>query len=79
MPRRSPEQDEVVAALAKIIRRGLPVADAVDPVLLALRGVNSRAVDPDDDISRTAALDGVLRGQLARFPDAPYARSARAL
>lgn len=68
-----------MAALAKILRRGLPVAAAVDPVLLALRGVIARAVDPNDDVSRTAALDGVLRGQLARFPDARYAGSARAL
>jgi hypothetical protein len=79
VPRKSPELDEVVAALANILRRGLPVSDVVDPVLLALRGVIARAVDPDDDGSRTAALDGVLRGQLARFPDPRYAESARAL
>lgn len=39
----------------------------------------ARAVDPGDAVSRTTALDGVLRGQLARFPDARYAESARAL
>ncbi|MGH3778719.1 MAG: hypothetical protein ACRDRR_23780 [Pseudonocardiaceae bacterium] len=39
----------------------------------------ARAVDPDDEASRTAALDGVVRGLLARFPDARYAEAARAL
>ncbi|MGH3511403.1 MAG: hypothetical protein ACRDQV_11800 [Pseudonocardiaceae bacterium] len=39
----------------------------------------SRAIDSDDAASRTAALDGVVRGLLARFPDARYAEAARAL
>lgn len=80
MPTKSPVSGEVVVALAKILRRGLPITAAVaDPILLTLRGVIARAVDPRDDASRTAALDGVLRGVLARFPDARYAESARAL
>jgi hypothetical protein len=41
--------------------------------------VRARAVDPGDEASRTAALDGVLRGLLARFPDTRYAPAARAL
>jgi len=77
---KSPQPDEVAGALAEILRRGLPVtAAAAGPVLLCLRGVIARAVDPNDDASRTAALDGVLRGQLARFPDSRYADAARAL
>lgn len=80
MPRKSPDPGDVGAALAKILRRGLPVTAAVvDPVLLGLRGVIARAVDPSDEASLTAAIDGVLRGQLSRFPDARYAESARAL
>lgn len=80
MPRKSPDMEDVSSALARVLRRGLPVtAAAADPVLLDLRGVVARAVDPDDDASRTAALDGVLRGLLARFPDARYAEAARAL
>ncbi|MGQ0774493.1 MAG: hypothetical protein ACT4NY_08765 [Pseudonocardiales bacterium] len=72
--------EEVVAALARVLRRGLPVAaSAADLVLLDLRGVVARAVDPDDEASRTAALDGVLHGLLARFPDVRYAEAARAL
>jgi hypothetical protein len=51
----------------------------VQPVLLDLRGVIARAVDPDDGASRIAALDGLLRGMLARFADVRYAEAARAL
>ncbi|GAA3032466.1 hypothetical protein [Actinokineospora globicatena] len=67
-------------AVARLLRRGLPVTLAVvDPVLLELRGVLARAADPGDEASRIAALDGTLRGLLARFPDARYAAAARAL
>ncbi|HEU0090381.1 MAG TPA: hypothetical protein VFQ77_22440 [Pseudonocardiaceae bacterium] len=70
----------MATALARVLRRGLPVtATAFEPVLLGLRGVISRAVDPDDEVSRTAALDGVLRGLLARFPDPRYTDAVRAL
>ncbi|WP_326918169.1 hypothetical protein [Actinophytocola sp.] len=48
-------------------------------MLLDLRGIVARAVDPADVASRTAALDGTLRGLLARFSDARYASAARAL
>lgn len=80
MPRKSPVESEVVAAVQRLLRRGLPVTPAsADTALLDLRGIVARAVDPDDDSSRTAALDGTLRGLLARFPDARYAAAARAL
>ena len=80
MPRKSPDVEMVSAGLARLLRRGLPpTITAVDRVLLDLRGVIARAVDSDDEVSRIAALDGVLRGQLARFPDARYALAARAL
>lgn len=80
MPRKSPAKDEVVAAVTRLLRRGLPATPFnADPVLLDLRGVSARAVDPADPASRTAALDGTLRGLLARFPDARYAPAARAL
>lgn len=70
----------MLAALHRVLRRGLPVTpQAVDPVLLGLRGVLARAVDPADEGSRIAALDGVLRGVLARFPEVRYAVAARAL
>ena len=67
-------------AVRRLLRRGLPVTPAeADPVLLQLRGIVARAVDPADEASRTAALDGTLRGLLARFPDARYAGAARTL
>lgn len=70
----------MVTAVTRLLRQGLPVTSAtVDPVLLDLRGVVARAVDPADTASRTAALDGTLRGLLARFPDTRYAPAARAL
>jgi hypothetical protein len=73
-------EDEVVAAIGRLLRRGLPVTPATaDTVLLDLRGIVARAVDPTDQASRTTALDGTLRGLLARFPDARYAQAARAL
>ncbi|MGH3841730.1 MAG: hypothetical protein ACRDS0_09855, partial [Pseudonocardiaceae bacterium] len=80
MPTKSPVEDEVVAAVGRLLRRGLPVTPAsADAVLLDLRGIVARAVDPTDAASRTAALDGTLRGLLARFPDTRYASAARAL
>jgi hypothetical protein len=80
MPRKSPAGDEVAAALARLLRRGLPVTlSGADDVLLDLGGIVGRAVDPADRASRLAALDGTLRGLLARFQDARYASAARAL
>ncbi len=80
MPRKSPQLAEVADALARVLRRGLPVSPVtVDPVLLELRGVAARAIDPGEVGSRTAALDGILRGLLARFSDARYAPAARAM
>ncbi|HET9142295.1 hypothetical protein [Actinophytocola sp.] len=69
-----------MAAVARLLRQGLPVTPAhAEAVLLDLRGVVARAVDPANPSSRTTALDGTMRGLLARFPDARYARAARAL
>ncbi|MFL6120405.1 hypothetical protein [Actinophytocola sp.] len=80
MPRKSPAVDGVVAGVQRLLRRGLPVTPTgADAVLLDLRGVVARAVDPADASSRTAALDGTLRGLLARFDDARYAPAVRAL
>jgi hypothetical protein len=80
MPRKSPVREGVVDAVRLVLRRGLPVTPAdADPVLLQLRGIVARAVDPADEASRTAALNGTLRGLLAHFPDARYAGAARAL
>jgi hypothetical protein len=80
MPRKSPGWDEVIAGVQRLLRHGLPVTPAsVDPTLLDLRGVIARTVDVSDSASRRAALDGTLRGLLARFPDPRYAPAARTL
>lgn len=80
MPRKGPALDEVVPAVQRLLRRGLPVISTnAETILLDLRGVVARAVDPADMASRATALDGTLRGLLARFPDARYASAARAL
>lgn len=50
-----------------------------DAVLLNLRGIVARAADPTEEASRIAALDGTLRGLLARFGDTRYGAAARAL
>src|SRR5262245_36558432 len=80
MPTKSPAGDRVVAAVTRLLRHGLPVTPAsTDSVLLDLCGIVARAADPADTASRTAALDGTLRGLLARFSDVRYASAARAL
>ncbi|MFD2422490.1 hypothetical protein [Amycolatopsis pigmentata] len=80
MSRKSPADAQLVAAVRRLLRYGLPVTPAsADAVLLDLRGVVARAVDPTDTASLTTALDGTLRGLLARFPDVRYASAARAL
>src|SRR3712207_3376891 len=80
MPRKSPDIGGVTTALSGVLKRGLPVAAfAAEPLLLDLQGFIARAVDPDNVGSRSAALDGVLRGLLARCPDARYAPAVRAL
>ena len=80
MPRKRPVESEVAASVGRLLRRGLPVTSSdVDSTLLGLRGVVARAVDPADETSLIAALDGTLRGMLARFPDTRYAAAVRAL
>lgn len=70
----------MVPAVQRLLRRGLPISpNRAETVLLDLRGIVARAVDPADVASRAAALDGTLRGLLARFPDVRYASAARAL
>jgi hypothetical protein len=54
MPTKSPVEHEVVAAVTRLLRQGLPVTPVnTDLVLLDLRGVVARAVDPTDTASRT--------------------------
>ncbi|MEV2277587.1 hypothetical protein AB0I72_18570 [Nocardiopsis sp. NPDC049922] len=82
MHQQPPDQDDDLlrSSLASILRKGLPVPPSLtNPYLLSLRAVLVRATDPADTASRTAALNTVLRGLLARFDDARYAEAVRAL
>ncbi|UXY33233.1 hypothetical protein [Streptomyces sp. HUAS TT20] len=66
--------------LRRLLRRGLPVDPAaVGGELLDLPGVVARAHGSNDLAVRAHALDGMLRGQLARLPHAPLAPAARLL
>lgn len=63
-----------------LLRDGLPVrAEQCGPALLGLCGVKARALHPDDRASRSRALDGLLREQLARLENAELAPAARLL
>ncbi|CAL9675636.1 hypothetical protein [Streptomyces griseomycini] len=76
----STDTETLAAALRRLLRRGLPVDPAAaGSELLDLPGVVARAHGSNDPAVRAHALDGVLRGQLARFPHAPLAPAARLL
>ncbi|MDX3589057.1 hypothetical protein [Streptomyces europaeiscabiei] len=74
------DAETLAAALRRLLRRGLPLDPAaVGSELLDLPGVVARANGSGDVAVRAHALEGVLRGQLARFPHAPLAPAAQML
>ncbi|MDQ0935121.1 hypothetical protein [Streptomyces turgidiscabies] len=74
------DAETLAAALRRLLRRGLPLDPAaVGSDLLDLPGVVARAHGSNDLAVRAHALDGVLRGQLARLPHVPLAPAARML
>ena len=75
-----PPVDVIARSLRKIVARGLPVLpDMDDPVLLELRGVVARAIDPSDRLGRIKALDELLGRLLVHYPDDALGESARIL
>lgn len=59
-----------------MLRKGLPVIpDAAPDVLLQLRGVRARAIDPDDFLSRVKALNALLQSLLLALGDAEEAQA----
>ena len=65
-----PAVEEIVKALRPILTTGVPVRPEFDNfVLLGLRGVVARSIDPVDRLSRVKALDGVIKNQLVYYPD----------
>ena len=75
-----PSVEEIVKALRPIVISGLPVRPEYDnAVLLGLRGVVARSIDPSDRLSRVKALDGILKSQLVFLPDDELGEPARVL
>jgi hypothetical protein len=69
--------ETLTAALRHLLRRGLPADPAAaSGELLDLPSVVARAHGSTDRAARAHALDGMLRGRLARFPHAPLAAAA---
>ena len=75
-----PPIEELLPALKKIVRSGLPVPHGFDDeALLGLRGVFARSIDPSDRLSRVKALDGLLRVVLVSLPNDELSEAARVL
>ena len=75
-----PAVEEIVKALRPILTTGVPVRPEFDNfVLLGLRGVVARSIDPVDRLSRVKALDGVIKNQLVYYPDDELGEPARVL
>jgi hypothetical protein len=69
-PREPASIDDLVDGLREVIRKGLPVGpDWAPEVLLVLRGVYARSINPDDYLSRVKALNQLLIRMLARLGD----------
>lgn len=75
-----PPVDEIARALRPVVTAGLPVRpDFEDPVLLGLRGVVARCIDPTDQYNRIKALDDLLARLLVHYPDDTLGEAARIL
>ncbi len=77
----NPPPVEVLAkALRPILASGLPVGpDYEDEVVLALRGVVARSIDPSDRLSRVKALDLLIKSLLVHYPDDELGEAARVI
>lgn len=64
----SDDLQPLIAALGKVVRRGLPIRPSQAPgVLMTLDGVIARSVRPDDELARVDALDRLMRQELRRL------------
>lgn len=71
---------DLAAALAQVIRKGLPVAEADAPeLLLNLRSIYARAVIPGEKLSRLAALNTMLPRLIALLGDDRYREAEQML
>lgn len=75
-----PSPDVLAKALKPVLADGLPLhPGAVDDVLLALRGVVARSINPGDRMNRIRALDELLKRLLVFYPDDKLGDAARIL
>ncbi len=75
-----PPIDEIAEGLKRVLRKGLPVIpDAAPDVLLQLRGVEARSIDPDDFLSRVKALNALFHTLLLALGDAEEAQALQIL
>ena len=75
-----PPVEEIAKALRPIVITGLPVRPEYDNgVLLGLRGVVARSIEPASQLSRIKSLDGIIRNQLVYLPDDELSEPARVL
>jgi len=75
-----PPIEELTKGLKLVLRKGLPVIpDAAPEVLLQLRGVRARAIDPADFLSRVKALNALLQSLLLALGDTEEAQALQIL
>ncbi|WP_157071457.1 hypothetical protein [Curtobacterium ammoniigenes] len=75
-----PPVEEIAKSLRKIVATGLPIPSSLtDEILLGLRGVVARSINPDDRLGRVKALDELLARLLVHYPDDTLGEPARIL
>ena len=75
-----PAIEGLVIALRSVTRKGLPVSPERSPeVLLAMRGVYARSINPDDYLSRVKALNLVLPRMLMELGEGEEAVALRTI
>ena len=75
-----PELDELTAALKLVLRKGLPVTPDTGPNLLVqLRSVQARSINPSDYLSRVKALNAFLGSLLLGLGDSEEAQALQIL
>jgi hypothetical protein len=75
-----PDLDNLVTALRRVIRAGLPIRpDKAPQLLLELRGVSARAIDQNHYLSLVKALNELLRRLLIDLGEGEEARALQIL
>ena len=76
----APKLGQLEEALSQVMRNGLPVVpDRAPRLLVDLRSVSARSIDPDRYVSRVKALDELLARMLVELGEGPEARALQIL